>query len=198
MRVIPRTRGPRFQCQSSPQCQCRHVGRLQNQLWVLTNCWRKTVSFLFFFSFFLVWTLSPHILATTVNTHTHTYARIHVHVILRAGVQCQDDNTQTPLSPKWPPSRIYRTLISAKPLRPSKHTKLHCVFSAAGSYTSQGFFFLFFLFCFFYYIYTDRAYFVFPLPSVMWTSRTAYSPSWNACVELCSCVGVHMAYVCVW
>lgn len=58
-----------------------------------------------------------------------------------AGVQCYHekgvgDTTQIPFSPKWPPLRIYRALLTAKPWSPFEHTVL-CVLLAAGTDTSQ-------------------------------------------------------------
>lgn len=102
-----------------------------NPLWVLTNCWQKTTLF-----YFLVWTSSPHIPAITVSTYTHTL--VYVIICGRSCVLVQvynvekhekgvRDTTQIPVSPKWPPLRIYRALLTARPLRPSERTIL-CLF----------------------------------------------------------------------
>lgn len=53
-----------------------------------------------------------------------------------------------------------------------------------------------------FYVYTDRMYFVFLLPSLMWRGRTASvlraGTAQRVCrITVCVCMGVHMPYVCV-
>lgn len=166
-----------------------------NPLWVLTNCWQKTTLF-----YFLVWTSSPHIPAITVSTYTHTL--VYVIICGRSCVLVQvynvekhekgvRDTTQIPVSPKWPPLRIYRALLTARPLRPSERTIL-CLFFWQWDLHISGngpFFLRLYWMCF-----------VFLLPSLMWRSRTAAFSELeqcSVCAKICVYVDVYMPYACV-